>query len=107
MVDLPLSEQENVADRYAIRREVRAANKQLAEVLRQWVIDGTADYEIMHAEGHQGHYTELPERTLFRKLLDQGYTFAEIIKLVDSKETSLNSMSADELEYVYQVLRPC
>lgn len=100
--DLSIAEQDALIERYEVRRDVRAANVELAEALRQWVHDGMPDYEIFNAEGHHGHYQELPERTLIRKLVDQGYTMPQIFKLADSGDTSLNYMSAEELEFVYQ-----
>lgn len=108
MRDLSLAEQEERIDRYETRRDVRDANKELAAVLKAWVKDVVLDserFEIFHAHGHQGEYRdEYPQDTLVRKLIDLGWTEAEI-EQVSKSETPLDYMTADELGYVFERIK--
>lgn len=88
-------------DRYAVRREVAEAIKQLSAVLKEWVNDVVLDqqrFEAFHASGHQGEYQELPKGTLARKLEDLGWT-AEHITALNTLKTPLDLSDIQELDF--------
>lgn len=103
MQKLTLAEQDELAQRYAHRRDVRDANRELATVIVTWLVGRTITVEEFmerfNAQGHAGEYHENPSDTTDKRVQQQVAELKNIRQRLT--DTPLDYMGAVELSYVY------
>ena len=101
---LTVDQQQEVIERFKGRKEVRAANNQLATLVLNWITGGDLTEQQFMAQfeagGHHGEYHQEPTQTTFDRVSIQISTLANITKRLN--DTPLDYMGAVELSYVYQ-----
>lgn len=101
---MPIEQQEALAERFHIRKDVRTANELLFELALIWITDETLTrkefFRRFNASGHRGEYLMNPSVDVKKRIQKLQATLPELKQR--SSDTPLDFSGAVEMSYVSQ-----
>jgi len=99
MKDLSIAEQDELIQRWRLRKDLRTLHPEIVEVMMRWVID-SVDIDQFVAASHEAHFMRNPSTDLFMRMLANGYSEDEIQIILEQGEPPSNWMNSETLASV-------